>query len=534
MEQRRWARDTEKLGSFELAKLEKDGLDVLNDIERYAKLGFAAIEPTDIDRMKWLGIYVSRPKTEGNLMLRVKIPGGMLNSEQARMLSDLSREYGRSLMDVTTRQSIQFHWIRVEMLPDIFKRLNSVGLSTIESAGDCPRNVIGSPIAGLDNEEFFDTGSIIRDLNGFFTNNREYSNLPRKFKISVCGNPYNSVNAEINDISFVPAAKNIDGVEVLGFNVYVGGGLSTAPQLAEKVDVFVRPGEVVKVAAATCAIFRDFGYREKRNHARLKFLISDWGVAKFTEELLSITGPLLDSGKELTKGWNAGFYYGVHKQKQPGLNYVGLAIPAGRFSSEEMAELARLADEYGDGNIRTAGSQNIVLANIPDNKVDSLLQEKVLARITPFPKPFSGHTVTCTGKEFCPFAAAETKNSVSQIIKYLDENVVLDSPVQVHFSGCANSCGQPQIADIGFQGTHVLIDGQPVEAFEMLVGGRLGTEAVFASKLEGKIPVAKTAKAIEYVINYYKQNKHADESFHAFAGRNGAAIQNALTEFLAQ
>jgi len=534
MEQRKWAKDTEKLGSFELAKLEKDGLDVLNDVERYAELGFAAIEPTDIDRMKWLGIYVSRPKTEGNLMLRVKIPGGILNSQQARMLSDLSREYGRNLMDVTTRQSIQFHWIRVEMLPDIFKRLENVGLTTIESAGDCPRNVIGSPIAGIDSEEFFDTGSTIRDLNGFFTNNREFSNLPRKFKISVCGNPYNSVNAEINDLSFVPAVKTIDGVEIKGFNVFVGGGLSTAPQLAQKVDVFVRPGEVVKVAAATCAIFRDFGYREKRNHARLKFLISDWGIAKFTDELLKITGPLLDSGKDLTKGWNAGFYYGVNKQKQPGLNYVGLAVPAGRFSAEEMADLARIADEYGDGNIRTAGSQNIVLANIPDNKIDNLLQEKLLNRVTPFPKPFTGHTVTCTGKEFCPFAVAETKNSVSEIISYLDENVKLDTPVHVHFSGCANSCGQPQIADIGFQGTLVLVDGQPVEAFEMLVGGRLGTEPVFARKLEGRIPVEKTAQAIEYVIEYYKKNKDADESFYTFVGRNSASLQDKLREFLAR
>lgn len=300
-----WAGDLTKLNKVELIKLEKDGLDIVEDIERFAKLGFASVEERDFDLLKWLGLYISRPKEEGYFLLRVKVPGGVLTSAQARVLGGISRDYGRNLLDISTRHAIQFHWIRVEYLPDIFARLEKVGLSCIESAGDCPRTIVGNPVAGYDPEEVLDAATVLKEVSDFFHNNRDFSNLPRKYKISISGSIHNPVHAEINDLSFTPAEKEVDGVKTLGFNVMAGGGLSAKPCLAQPLDIFVEPGQVLAVAKAVGVIFRDYGYREKRNHARLKFLLADWGIDKFQEELLKITGSLASRGKDLVVDWNA-------------------------------------------------------------------------------------------------------------------------------------------------------------------------------------------------------------------------------------
>lgn len=526
-----WAKDLDKLNKVELIKLEKDGLDIINDIERFAKEGFTALEEKDFDLLKWLGLYISRPKEAGFFLLRVKVPGGVLNSAQARVLSGIAREYGRNLLDISTRHAIQFHWIRVEYLPDIFARLEKVGLSTLESAGDCPRTVVGNSAAGLEADEVFDANPVLQQVSAFFHNNRDFSNLPRKFKISISGSIHNPVHAEINDLSFVPAEKEIDGVLVKGFHVLVGGGLSAKPYLAQPIDVFVLPEQVVSVAAAVATIFRDYGYREKRNHARLKFLVEDWGLEKFQAELSKLTGQLAGRGKDLTVDWNAGCQHGVHKQAQPGLSYVGLSIPLGRFFAEEFEEIATLADNYGDGSIRTTNAQNLLLPNIPDNKVEALLGEKVLTRLTPFPKPFTAHAVCCTGTQFCPLGVTETKQRAEGILEYLDNRIELDVPLRLHITGCVNSCAQQQIADIGLQGVMARVDGQVVEAFEFSVGGQLGPQAGFSVKLKGAIPADRAAQAIEKLVNFFKAEKASGETFHDFAQRVGiAAFQQQLNQ----
>ncbi|SMC32568.1 nitrite/sulfite reductase [Sporomusa malonica] len=527
-----WAKELDKLNKVELIKLEKDGLDIVNDIERFARLGFDSVTEKDFDLLKWLGLYISRPKEAGFFLLRVKVPGGVLNSAQARGLAGIARDYGRNLLDVSTRHAIQFHWIRVEYLPDIFARLEKVGLSCLESAGDCPRTIVGNPVSGYDLDEVIDAGPVLKEVSDVFHNNREFSNLPRKFKISISGSIHNPVHAEINDLSFTPAEKEIDGVIVKGFNVLVGGGLSVKPYMAQPIDVFVLPEQVLTVAKATATIFRDYGYREKRNHARLKFLLQDWGIEKFQQELAKLTGPLAARGSDLTTGWNAGCQHGIHKQKQPGLNYVGLAIPVGRFTAEELEELAAIADNYGDGSIRTTNSQNLVLPNVPDSKVDGLLSEKVLVRLSPFPQPFTAYAVCCTGTQFCPLGVAETKQRARDILEYLDNNVEIDTPVVLHISGCINSCAQQQIADIGLQGVMARVEEQVVEAFEVSIGGRLGLQAAFGVKLKGAVPADKAAKAIEHLVAFFKGNKMAGESFGDYVQRAGInAFQEQLDGF---
>ncbi len=530
---RPWEKDKSKLNKVELLKLERDGLDIIAKIRENAHLGYDAFSEDDKSFFKWAGVYEQKPK-DGHLMMRVRIPSGILTSEQARELAAISRDYGRNLLDVTTRQAVQFHWLMVENLPDIFDRLERVGLFSYQACGDVPRTIVGNPLAGIDPHELMDTTPIVRELERFFLLNRDFSNLPRKYKMSISANIYNTGHAEINDLAFTPASKEIDGEEVIGFHVWVGGGLSAKPHLARQLDIFVRPEEVVKVAAGVTAIFRDFGYREKRHHARLKFLVADWGAEKFKDVLLERIGPLPSRGVDRTVGWNAGYFTGVHKQKQPGLNYVGLLLPVGRLNADEFAELARLADTYGNGSLRTCNSQNVIIPNVPDEKLDDLLKEPLLTRLTPFPRTFIGHAVSCTGNEFCNLAIVETKKRMLSIANWLDENIELDTPVRIHVNGCPNSCGQQQIADIGLQGALVKTESGMIDAFDLHVGGSLGPDAAFNQKLKGRVPGDRVAPVIGSLIEFYKAERQPGERFHQFVRRVGVeTFQARLDEILA-
>lgn len=530
--QAKWAENPEKLNRNELIKLEKDGLDVIQDIYRYAKLGFDSIPADDLERFKWAGVYQQKPH-DGHFMMRVRIPSGILTSEQARTLAGISRDYGRQLLDITTRQAIQFHWLTVENLPPIFERLAAVGLSSFEACGDCPRTIVGNPLAGVDPDELMDTRPLVKQLQDFFLGNKDFSNLPRKYKMSISANIYNAGHAEINDLAFVPASKTIDGKEVIGFHILVGGGLSAKPMLAQPIDVFVRPEEVLKVAVAVTTLFRDHGYREKRNHARLKFLVADWGSEKFREELVRLTGELPRRGVDRTVGWNGGYFLGVHEQKQKGFYYAGLSIPVGRMQAEDLAELARLADTYGEGTIRTCNSQNVVIPGIPKERLEAFLEEPLLQRFTPYPQLFVGHAISCTGNEFCNLALVETKERVKQIAQYLDEHVSLDVPIRLNVNGCTNSCGQQQIADIGLQGARLKTEAGLVDAFDISVGGTLGPGATFNTKLQRRIPAEKIAPVLAQLLNYFKATRLPEETFHAYVKRVGIpTLQKELDQIL--
>lgn len=516
----KWANDP-SLNKMELTKLEKDGLDVIETIvNTYSKHGYDSIEASDMDRFKWAGVYQQRPK-DGHFMMRVRIPGGILTSEQARALAKISHDYGRDLVDVTTRQAVQFHWLTVESLADIFNRLSSVGLSSFEACGDCPRTIMGNPLAGIDPHEVLDTRPIVAELEKFFLLNREFSNLPRKYKMSISANIYNAAHAQINDLAFTPAKKTIDGEEVIGFHVWVGGGLSAKPYLAQQLDIFVRPEQVVEVAAAVTTLFRDYGYRQKRTHARLKFLVADWGVEKFKEELIKLTGELEPRGEDLLQGWNGGYFYGIHEQRQKGYYYAGLSVPVGRMNADELIELARLADEYGDGTIGTCNTQNVLIRNIPEEKVEAFRAEPIVVNRFPLtPNTFVGYAVSCTGIEYCNLAIVETKERMRSLAQYLDETVVLDTPIRIHMVGCPNSCGQRQIADIGLQGALVKTPSGMVEAFDIHVGGTL-EDARFNRKLSARITVDKLGPFLAQLITLYKEDRLEGEPYWRYVERVG-------------
>lgn len=528
-----WEKDYNVLNDFEKLKLKQDGLDILEKLSEYKESGFESITPKERDLLKWAGVYVQRPRTEGYFLLRVKIPGGVMNSQQARVLADISKKYGRGIIDLTTRQAIQFRWITIETLPGIIDILKQVNLHTIESCGDCPRTVIGNPLAGIDPDETMDTRGIVQQVFEYFQENREFSNLPRKFKISISANVYNTGHAQINDIAFTPAVKREGEKEVYGFHVYVGGGLSSKPYLAQKLNFFVHPHEVLKVSIAVATLFRDYGYRNNRRQARLKFLLADWGREMFEAEVLKLTGPLEANAIDLTRGWNAGYFYGVHPQKQPGLNYVGLSVPVGRLSAEDLLEITQCVDKYGDGSLRTCNSKNLVLGNIPTENIEALLAEPIIVKFTPYPKSFIGYTMSCTGKEFCNLAPVETKNFALKIAQYLDEKIELDTPLRIHVNGCQNSCAQLHIADIGLRGMLGKWNGETVEKFELSIGGQLGTNASFAISLEGAVNAAQVPEVLEEFIEFYKTNKRHQEEFHDFVSRLGAqAFQDLLNPYL--
>ncbi|MFP7443761.1 nitrite/sulfite reductase [Bacillus infantis] len=519
-----WA-DNEKLNKTEKAKLEKDGLEILNDIPYYAANGFESIPKDQWDLFKWAGLYLQRPKEDGYFMMRVNVPSGILTKPQVDALAGIARDYGRGVFDITTRQAIQFHWLEISQIPDIFNRLEAVGLSSAGACGDITRTIVGNPIAGLDPHELFDTTEIVNEVYTYFQKNEDFSNLPRKYKMSISANLHNASNAEINCVSFTPAVKVIDGDERKGFHLKVGGGLSSRPYLAETLDVFIEPERTLETAIAVTTIFRDYGYREKRHLARLKFLMADWGPEKFKEKLLEYTGPLPEKGTEPAGGWNAGYFYGIHDQKQPGLKFLGFNVPVGRLSADEVFELSRISAHYGNGEIRTCNSQNLIIPNIPEENVEALLQEPIFSRITINPNSFIGHAVSCTGIEYCNLALVETKERMRVIAEELDNRITLDVPVRIHMVGCPNSCGQRQIADIGLQGMKVRNENKEmVEAYEIYVGGTLNAGGKFNEKLKGKVEAEKLADVLEELLHLFKNEKSAGESFFDFVGRAGLEL----------
>lgn len=520
----------------EVRKLEKDGLKIFDDIPHYAANGFESIPKEEWDMFKWAGLYLQRPKEAGYWMMRVVIPGGILTYDQQITLANIAKDYGRDVYDITTRQAIQFHWLTIEQVPDILNRLEQVGMTTAGACGDITRNIIGNALAGIDPDELFDTRDVLYNVFEYFRLNEDFSNLPRKYKMSVSANVHNASNAEINCVSFNPATKVIDGKTEVGFHVKVGGGLSSVPMLAEELDLFILPEKTVEVAAAITTIFRDFGYREKRHRSRLKFLVADWGPEQFKEKLLEYTGPLPEKGESALKEWNAGYFYGIHKQKQEGLNYVGVNIPVGRLTPDEVIEFAELSKKYGNGEIRNCNSQNLIIPNVPDAKLEELKQESIFERFPYQPKKFIGYSVSCTGIEYCNLALVETKNRMKTIAEKLDKEIDLDVPVRMHMVGCPNNCGQRAIAEIGLQGIKMKNqDKKMVEAFEIYVGGTLNAGGKFNEKLKGKVEAEKLYDVLKKLILFFKETKLLSETFLDFVERVGKSelqskLDNILTE----
>ncbi|MCW2768837.1 MAG: sulfite reductase [Aeromicrobium sp.] len=526
----------EPLNANEQSKKDDNPLNVRARIENiYAHGGFGSIDPGDLrGRFRWWGLYTQRKQgIDGgktatlepeeldaeHFMLRVRIDGGQLNLEQLRAVADISVDHARDTADLTDRQNLQYHWIDVRDVPTIWSRLEAVGLSTQEACGDCPRVILGSPVAGISQDEIIDGTSAIEAIESTFIGDRNFSNLPRKFKTAISGHPDHDVVPQINDVAFTGAVHPEHGP---GFDLWVGGGLSTNPMLAERVGVWVSLEDVPEVWKGVVSIFRDYGYRRLRTRARLKFLIADWGIEKFREvletEYLERTLPDLEAP---AMPETPADHVGVFPQND-GKFYVGVAATVGRISGTLLNQLADIVEAHGSTRIRTTPMQKLVVLDVEEDRVESLVAALDKIGLHARPSQWRRNTLACTGIEYCKLAIVNTKDRAATLIDELEQRVPeLDTPITVNVNGCPNSCARIQTADIGLKGMLVNdADGNTVEGFQVHLGGALGFQAGFGRKLRAhKVAGDHLPDYIEKLSRTYLEQREDDESFARWVSR---------------
>jgi len=518
------------LNPNEVFKSEDNGLNVRERVETiYAEQGFSSIPPDDLrGRLRWWGLYTQRrPGIDGGrtaslppeelddeyFMLRIRTDGGLLTADQLRTIAGISTRFGRDTADITDRQNIQLHWIRIEDMPEIWRLLEGVGLSTTEACGDTPRVVLGSPVAGVAADEIIDATPAIEEIVRRYVGDPEYANLPRKFKSAVSGSPRQDVAHEINCVSFVGVHHPVHGP---GFDLWVGGGLSTNPMVAQRLGAWVPLADVPDVWEAVIKLYRDYGYRRLRNRARLKFLVADWGAEKFRSVL---EGEYL--GRPLTDGPGPGEpsgrrdHVGIAPQKD-GRYYVGAAPTVGRVSGTTLAGIAELMDSQGTSRLRLTAHQKLVILDVehPDDMAQGLESLGLEVR----PSEFRRGAMACTGIEFCKLAIVETKARTASLVDEMETRFgdkLGESELNIHVNGCPNSCARFQIADIGFKGSLVPgADGQMVEGFQVHLGGRLGPRAGFGRKLRAlKVTAEQMPEYTERVLANFSEQREDGESF---------------------
>jgi sulfite reductase (ferredoxin) len=528
------------LNDNEKFKLEDDALNVRARIEAvYAKEGFDSITMDDLHgRFRWWGLYTQRKQgIEGGrtatlepheledryFMLRIRIDGGALSTEQLRVIGEISRDFARDSADLTDRQNIQLHWVGIEDVPEIWSRLEGVGLQTTEACGDCPRVVLGSPVAGISKDEVIDPSWAIEEIKRRFIGNPDFSNLPRKYKTALSGMLTNDVVHEINDISFVGVAHPELGP---GFDLWVGGGLSTNPRLAERLGVFVAERDVPDVWAGVTGLFRDYGFRRMRHQARMKFLLADWGVEKFRQVLeQEYLQHALPDGPAPAPSADLGDHVGIHEQKD-GRFYVGAAPTVGRVSGATLLKLADLVEAHGSSRVRLTPHQKLLVLDIEAPLVEPLVQALRGAGLEARPSVFRRNTMACTGIEFCKLAIVETKATAGKTVAILEDRLSdiieqIDVPLTINVNGCPNSCARIQVADIGLKGMLVTdADGNQVGGFQIHLGGTLGLGAGFGRKVRGlKTTVDEVPVYVERVVRHFVGDREPGERFATWALR---------------
>jgi ferredoxin-nitrite reductase len=515
------------------------GNEIREHLMEFAEKGWDAIPEDEHDawfeRFKWWGLYHQRSGQESYFMMRIGTPNGVIKPGQLEVIGEIAKEYasgpadnpefGEAYCDWTTRQSIQLHWIKIEDIPEIFEKLEAVGLGTQQACGDSWRNIVGCPVAGKDKHEHIDAWPVAEDLHETFKGNDDYSNLPRKWKVAIAGCDEGCGQGDINDLAFEPAEK--DGE--LGFNVRIGGGLSRKePRLARDIDVWVPAEQAADVAHGMSALFRDHGDREDRFNARIKFLMDEWGPEKMRSVLQDdyVDFELETAGEDMRDqySYNTGSqdghndHVGIHEQKD-GNYYIGLNVLVGRMGADDVLELAELADEYGSGEVRLTQRQNIIVTDVPEENLDAFTSEPLLENYSPDPSPFMRGSIACTGTEYCSLSIVETKNRQVRYARWLKDNVELPEDhkdFHIHLSGCTASCAQPQIADVSLRGMKTRKDGEPVEALDIGLGGGLGDDPRFADWVEMRVPADEVPGAIKNLVNNFKDAREGGETFRDF------------------
>ena len=521
--------------NMEEVKQRKNGLDAIEAVRRAAENPDQPLDPEDLSLFRWHGIYQQRPN-EGHYMLRIKVPNGDLQANQLREIGRLANEHGQGLCDITTRQNFQLHWVQIESLPEILRRLSAVGMTTLFACGDVTRNVVGCPVAGIARDEIVDASHLARHISTYFTGNREFSNLPRKYKISMSGCREQCAQPDINDVGLYGAEWELNGKPVRGFGLKVGGGLSTKPFFAADMDTFLLPEEVFEVVKAITCIFRDSEeLRQDRSKARLKFLLHDPKIGVGAERFRAMIEERLGHGLRKAGPFPAPRnaetdHLGIHPQKQEGMHYVGIGVTVGRLNGDQLQHIADIADEFSaSARVRNTKKQNFIITDVPDERLDALRGRLREHGFDDSPSFFKSGLVSCTGIEFCNLAVTETKELGRRVADELESRFPgATKAVRIHFSGCPNNCGQNAIADIGMRGCLTKIDGQMVQAFDILLGGATGSDRAFGEAVSRKIPATMITDAIANLYRGFLAWSRNGETFQEFVRETGAPALDAI------
>nr|WP_101557441.1 nitrite/sulfite reductase [Brevibacterium aurantiacum] len=532
----------EPLNKNEIDKAADNGLNVRTRIEEvYSKGGFASIDPDDLHgRFRWWGLYTQRkPGIDGGrtaklepheledeyFMMRIRTDGGALNLEQLRTIAEIAEEFARGSADLTDRQNIQLHWIEIENVPEIWRRLEAVGMQTTEACGDVPRGFLGSPVAGIAADELIDPTPAIEEITRRYIGDPRLSNLPRKYKTAITGHPSQDVVHEINDCSFVAVDHPEHGI---GYDLWVGGALSVVPRFAERLGAWVAPDQVVDVWLGVTEIFRDYGYRRLRNKARMKFLLADWGPEKLRDVLeTEYLGYRLADGPPPPKPMVSGDHVGVHRQKD-GKYFIGTSLVAGRASGTLFHQMADLIEEYGIDRIRLTPMQKILVLDVDETDLDDVVARLDALGLSSRKDLFRRSVMACTGIEYCKLAIVETKQTAIDAVTRLEERLAdidLPHPISLHLNGCPNSCARIQTADIGLKGQIVTTDeGEQVPGFQVHVGGGLASkdrdEAGLGRTVRGlKVTVDGLEEYVEKMVRRFLDGRSESETFSEWAHR---------------
>ena len=523
-----------KAQRVERLKREKNPWEGLEEIRRFSREGFSAIPPEWLGTyFRWWGVYtqgdgagaIGGQGGEGKalpyFMVRIRIPNGLLRSHQLHTIADVTERYARGTADITVRQNIQLHWVTIQALPELLDALWSAGLTTKGSCGDDTRNITGCPLAGVDADEVCDASPLALEANRFFEGNPDFYNLPRKFKVCITGCRVWCAYPEINDVGLTAIRRGSE----IGFSLRVGGGLSTDPHLALRLNAFVRWEQVVPVLAGIAQLFRDSEIlRENRERARMKFLFlkHGWSADSFQEELERRVGFRLDPAVPEQRPDDVyRDHVGAHPQKQPGYSYVGAAVLRGRISAEQMRRAADLADEFAGGELRTTNMQNLLVVNIPNRNVEQLAQGLEAVGLRVGASPFWRGAIACSGTEFCKLAITETKSFARWLVEELEERLPgFEQHLKLHVTGCPNSCGQHWIADIGIEGKKIKVAGRLQDAYYFCVGGAVGLHQSIARPIGYRCLASEVPDAIERLLQRYLQERLPGENLRKFFARH--------------
>ncbi len=527
-----------KAQRIERLKRAKNAWEHLDEIRAFARDGFASIPP------EWIGTYfrtwgvytqgdglgvVGGTGGEGKavpyFMVRIRIPNGLLRSDQVRAVADIAERHARGVADITVRQNFQLHWVTIESLPDVLEKLWSVGLTTTGACGDVARNITGCPVAGLDAHEIVDASPLALAIDRELGGQAEFYNLPRKFKISITGCSSWCSYPEINDVALTATTRERNGKTEIGFTLRVGGGLSTDPHIAVRLNAFIQWDQVVPVARGVAEIFRSSEtLRQSREKARLKFLFlqQGWTAESFLDELQRKIGFPLDPGEEEDEPTDIHRdHVGIHAQKQAGLVYVGASVLRGRITPQQLRTAADLADRYADGHIRTTTMQNLLIVNVPQRHAATVAHELEVAALPVQASVFARGTVACTGSEFCKLALTETKGFARWLTNELEERLPdFQEQLRINVTGCPNSCGQHWIADIGIEGKKIKVDGRMVDAYYFCIGGSVGQFASIARPVGYRCAASDVPDAIERLLSGFNERREDRENLRSFLARH--------------